>query len=136
MRRIHIITLTACVLAIGLILQAAEPPSAEFKKAMQDIGACVQALSKPGATEDMDLAKNSAVKMKDAFTLVERYWHGRDTDAAKLANTAIKAAADIQVSTQFNSVEGVTAGMKDLTATCATCHTAHREKTADGFVIK
>lgn len=136
MRRIHLAATVFGLFVIGAILSAADAPPADFKKAMQDIGACVQALSKPGATEDMELAKKSAITMKAAFTVVENYWNNKDAEAARLAHTGFKAAADIQVSTQFASVEGVTQGLQDLTATCTACHTAHREKGADGFLIK
>lgn len=137
MRRVQLVASVACFLAIGLIVHAAEAPPPEYVKAMKDIGGLVQALSKPGATEDMDLAKKSAITLKELFTYVEKYWNGKDTEAAKLANVAFKAAADIQVSTQFSSAEGVAAGLKDLTATCATCHTAHREQQPDkSFLIK
>ena len=136
MRRIHLAATVFGLFAIGAILTAADAPPADFKKAMQEIGAGVQALSKPGATEDMELAKTSAITIKAAFTVVENYWNSKDAEAAKLAHAGFKAAADIQVSTQFNSVEGVTQGLQDLTATCTACHTAHREKGTDGFLIK
>ena len=74
---------------------------------------------------------------KEALQLVHDYWSKKnDAEAVKLVATAVKAVADLGVAASFSSGEGVAAAVKDLGATCAACHTAHREKTADGFLIK
>ncbi len=137
MRRLIFVTTCVLVASMAGALRAAEKPPADFQKAMKDLGAAMGALSKPGAAEDYALAKTQGQSAKDAFAVVVRFWIQKGTtDAVKLAETGAKAVADLLVSADLSSTEGIQAAMKDMGGTCAACHTAHREKTADGFEIK
>lgn len=138
MRRVTGFLMFALVVAIGLVVRAAEPAPADYSKAMKDLGGLMQALGKPGASEDFELAKKSAATARDAFAIVQAYWKAKgDTTATKLAETGTKAAADLNVVATLVSSEGVEAAVKDLAATCVACHAAHREKMPDGsFQIK
>jgi hypothetical protein len=138
MRQGRLMMTIGFTIALGLMVRAAEKPSPEYVKAMKDLSGVVQALTKPGASEDFELAKKNATTAKDAFDLVKTFWAGKGaTDAVKLADAGSKAVADLSVSANLSSKEGVEAALKDMRATCATCHTAHRDKAADGsFEIK
>lgn len=137
MRRLYFVTTCVLVASMAVAVRAAEKPPADYQKAMKDLGAAMGALSKPGAAEDFALGKQQAQASKDAFAVTLKYWNAKGAaDAIKLAETGGKAAADLYVSADLSSTEGIQAAMKDMGATCAACHTAHREKTADGFEIK
>ncbi len=92
----------------------------------------------PAASEDFEVVSKAAQSALDAFVIVEEYWVTRgDKEAANIASIAKKAAADLGVVANLNSVEGVEFAVGELTATCMSCHAAHREKAADGsFLIK
>ncbi len=136
----HVQSFVTCgfIAAIAMIVHAAEKPSADYQKAMKDLGGIVGALTKPGASEDFELAKQASITAKDAFGVAEKYWSTRgDAEAVKLAKAGAKAALDLNVVAGLSSPEGVEAAMKDMTETCTPCHTAHREKAEDGsFQIK
>ena len=137
MRHLYLVTTCLLVASMAVAVRAAEKPPAEFQKAMKDLGGAMGALSKPGAVEDFALVKKQGQAAKEAFAVVVKFWSSKGTtDAVKLAETGAKAVADLNVSADLSSTEGVQAAMKDMGATCAACHTAHREKTADGFEIK
>ena len=137
MRRLSIVTTCLLVASMAVAVRAAEKPPADYQKAMKDLGGAMGALSKPGASEDFALAKTQGQAAKEAFAVVVKFWSAKGTtDAVKLAETGGKAVSDLLVSADLSSTEGIQAAMKDMGATCAACHMAHREKTADGFEIK
>ena len=120
------------------VINAQEPPSEEYVQAMRDIGSAIKTLMSSGGYEDFEGASKAAQSAVDAFVIVEEYWVARgDKEAANIAATAKKAAADLRVVANLNSSEGVEFAVGELTATCMSCHAAHREKAADGsFLIK
>jgi cytochrome c556 len=137
MRRLSFAITCLLVASTVAAVRAAEKPTAEYQKAMKDLAAFMGALSKPGAAEDFDLAKAQAAIAKDSFAVTLKYWNGKGApDAIKLAEAGAKAVADLNVSANLSSAEGIQSAMKDTGATCQACHQAHREKTADGFEIK
>ncbi len=137
MRRLSLAITCLLVASMIAAVRAAEKPSAEFQKAMKDLGGAMAALGKPGASEDFDLAKKQGQAAKDAFAVVLKYWNAKGVpDAIKLSETGAKAAADLYVSADLSSSEGIQAAMKDMGGSCQACHQAHREKTAEGFEIK
>ena len=118
--------------ALSLVVRAAEKPSPEHVKAMKDLSASVQALAKPEAASDFELADKSATTVKTALEVVKKYWDKRgDIEAKKLTDAAVRAASDLDVSARLSSTEGVAVALKDLRATCAPCHTAYRTQLED-----
>lgn len=121
----------------GLVGAAAEKPSADYQKAMQELGAFNAGIDKAVADENYDTVAKLALSAKDAFKVAETYWTGKSADAADLAQKGGKAAADLNVMAGIKSKEGAefsAAGAKEV---CAGCHTAHRERMPDGtFQIK
>ncbi|MGE0392182.1 MAG: hypothetical protein AB7I25_00660 [Vicinamibacterales bacterium] len=137
MRRLSLATTCLLIASMIAAVRAAEKPSAEYQKAMKDLGGVMATLGKPGASEDFELAKKQGEVAKEAFAVTLRFWNGKGApDAIKLADAGAKAVADLNVSANLSSAEGIQAALKDMGGTCQACHMAHREKTADGFEIK
>jgi hypothetical protein len=139
----------SAVVALGLALHANEKPSAEYQKAMQDIGAAAQQLRADikelqGLVERggdppsyMAVEKDTAI-LKAAFATIVAFWNAKKTDdAMKLANAAAKATADLETAVKEMDFEGITKAAGAMSGTCNPCHTAHRERLPDGtFEIK
>lgn len=137
MRRVSFIVMFSFVLSFGYALRAAEAPSPEYVKAMKTLGALVGGLSKPGASEDFEAVKKASAEAKAAFAVTENFWKAKgDAEALKLAEAGSKYSADLGVVANLTSSEGVEAAVKDIASTCKPCHDGHREKAAEGFVIK
>ncbi len=115
-----------------LAVFTAEKPPEDYVKAMKDVAAGVQASNKALQDQDFEAVSKNAASMIDALAIVEKYWTGKSEETLKVARTAAKAASDMRVAAGLMSAEGVAYSAKELSATCATCHTAHREKMADG----
>ena len=132
-------TIATCsfVALFGWSVATAEKPPENFQKAMKDIGGSLQAANKAIQAEDLQAVADNAGKIVEAFTVVEKYWIGKADDAVKASQIASKAASDMRVAATLMSADGVVFSNKELTDTCAPCHTAHREKMPDGtFMIK
>jgi hypothetical protein len=96
-----------------------------------------------GSVQKNIAAKNSAgivtdaQKLQDTFKDVEAFWEKRKAaDAVTFAKQAQSAAAAISKSAASGNMEQATADAKELAATCAGCHAAHRERADGGFKIK
>lgn len=121
----------------ALTVLASEKPPSDFASAMQTIAGAQAAAAKATAAEDYDAIEKHAATMVDAFLVVEKYWSARSPDVLPMVRSAAKAASDLRVSSQQRSLEGVAYSAKELTASCANCHAAHRETMPDGtFQIK
>jgi len=111
---------------------AAEKPSPEFVKAMKDLAAANQAITKSVAAGDFNAVASNAGNAVNAIPVVQAYWKGKAPDASKAAEDAAKAAADLRVAAGLQSQEGIEYSAKMLGATCGQCHTAHRSALPDG----
>jgi hypothetical protein len=121
----------------GLVAVAAEKPAESYQKAMKDLGAFAAGIDKAIMTEDYDAAAKFAQSAKDAFDVAATYWKGRNTEAAALAQKGSKAASDLLVTSGLKSQEGAAYAVTEAKSVCMACHTAHRERLADGtFEIK
>ncbi len=124
--------------SLGMLLFAAEKPPQDYQKAMKDLGAFAQGISKAVEAEDYDTVTKLANSAKDAFTVTESYWSKKsDADALKASQDGVKAAGDLGVTANLKSKEGAEYSAKVIRDLCAGCHMAHRERAADGtFEIK
>lgn len=138
MRNNFVMLTIGFTVAFSLVARAAEKPTPEFVKAMKDLIGVVQTMTKPDAATDFELATKSSVTAKAAFAVVKKYWDtGNDLEAIKLSDASVKAAGELGISSYMSSAEGIAAAVKDLRATCAPCHMAHRTELADKtFEIK
>lgn len=116
---------------------AAEQPPVEYARAMKEIDAAAQKVEKAIAAEDYDTVSKSSDEMIEPLKIVQTYWTGKSDDAVTMTEDTAKASIDLTVSADLKSAEGVAFAAKQLTATCETCHAAHRESLPDGsFEIK
>lgn len=94
------------------------------------------------AVQDADpvAMDNYVIIARSALGVVEKYWAKREVeDAIELALAASKAISEISVAQYLMNSgpnplakEGAEMALRDLLATCAACHQAHREALPDG----
>ena len=132
MRKAGLFVALGFVGVFGFVVSGAEKPPADYAKAMKDISAAAAALGKIEPT-DFDAAGKLGATVKNSMLIVQTYWRTKGVpDALEQATKAIKAVDDLNVAAGMSSSDGVEAAVKDLRNTCGTCHTAHRERLADG----
>jgi mono/diheme cytochrome c family protein len=126
------------VALFGLTLMANEKPSEAYSKAMKDINAGVMGLRAAVTAKDYDGIAKQATTVKTSFDVVEQFWTAKKTDdAIAAAKAGAKAATDLAAAATAKNDEGIAAAQRALGGTCMGCHTAHRERLADGtFEIK
>jgi mono/diheme cytochrome c family protein len=126
------------VAVFGLTLVANEKPSDAFKKAMNDIQSGQMGLRAAVTAKDYDGIAKHAATFKASFGVTETYFTGKKVDdAVTAAKAGAKAAADLATAATAKNDENIAAAQRALGATCAGCHTAHRERLPDGtFEIK
>ena len=134
---------SACVvpilmMALAVVVFAAEKPPEDYQRAMKNLGAFAQGAPKAVAAEDYAAITKFADSAKESFGVAETYWAKKgDNAAVKMAQDGGKGAADLGVASGLMSKDGSEYAVKVITDLCAGCHTAHREKAADGtFQIK
>ena len=114
------------------------PAELAFRQNMLTIDAGAKALvagmDQPNPTQ----LKDTIAGMKKAYTEVEAFWKGRNTeDAIKWAGDSLKIVTDMEAGLAACKLEVVKAGTTNVRAICAQCHGAHRERQDDGtFRIK
>jgi cytochrome c556 len=138
MRKWAVLVTLGIVGVFALAATAAEKPSADYQKAMRDLGAVAQGLGKAVQAEDYDTLTKYTASAKAALEVALKFWQSKKVeDGIRHADNATTAVAVLGVSAGLKSQEGAEAAAKDLMAACAACHTAHREKLPDGtFEIK
>ena len=120
----------AALVALGLSAQTAE----EHHQFMKDAGGAMRKMRTAlEAKSGSDLA-SEAKKVSDAFAGVEKFWtkRGGADDAVKLSMDAKTAADQLAAAATAGNMEESAAKLKALGSTCQGCHSAHREKLADG----
>jgi cytochrome c556 len=104
---------------------------------MKDIQPVFAALRKDLDGNNGAAAAEDAAKLQALFTEVEGFWAPFDTqDAVSFAKRAGEAAAKIGTAAKANDIKGAQASLAVVQKTCASCHFAHREETAKGFLIR
>jgi cytochrome c556 len=112
----------------------------DHDKAMKTIS--TNAFAVPKALEAGDLAevKNRYVAMRAQFVGVEGFWADRKKDEpVALAKNAIAKIDAIIKAAETSDRPTIDAGIKELVAACAACHTKYREPdptAPKSFVIK
>jgi cytochrome c556 len=139
MRRTPALVIGTLLGALALIVIAADKPPDDYAKLMKDFGSALQGVNKAVQAEDFEAVTKNIVVVIDGLPAVEKFWSNRAgaQDAQKLVEAAKKSAGDLRVAAGLKSGEGVTYSMKELGESCSGCHSAHRDKGADGsFLIK
>ena len=122
----------------GLTLMANEKPPEAYANAMKSIQAAQTSLRGNVTAKNYDGIAKDAASLKAAFSTVEQWWTAKKTDdAITAAKAGVKGATDLEAAANAKNDEGITAAQRAMAGTCMGCHTAHRERLADGtFEIK
>lgn len=121
----------------ALTLLAGEKAPDSYVKLMKDAGATAGSLRKNTEAKDYSAIAKDAAKFQSIYADAKTFWEPRKAEAASSAlGAGAKAAADLAAAAGAKSDDGIASASQALMKSCGTCHTAHREKVADGFEIK
>ncbi len=117
------------VLAFGVFAQS----DADYQKWMKTVGATSGSLRKNLAAKNGEAASADAKKLQEVFAQVHDFWQMKHVeDAMMFAMDARDGYREIAAQTAAGKFDDVPATLQKVSATCGGCHTAHREKAADG----
>ena len=129
MKRILLLTACFTTLAVAVFAQG----DADYQKWMKTIGATSGSLHKNLEAKNGEAASADAKKIQEAFAQVHDYWQKKSVDDAMMfamdARDGFREVAEDAAAGKFDEAS---AAVKKASATCGGCHTAHREKAADG----
>ena len=120
-------------------VRANEKPTAAFQQAMKDNGAAMGKIGKDADAKDYTALAADAAALKAAFMgPVGKYFTDAKMDAALAkCKEAFAASEALEKAAKEKNDMAIADARKAVGASCAGCHTAHREKLADGsFEIK
>ena len=125
----------AMLVGMGAVLLSAQAKTDEdYDKLMKGVGAANGAIRK-GTDPDAQAAE--AARLVALFKDAQQFWTGRNNkEAADWAGAAMKHASSAEAAFKAKNAETSAAAMKELGATCSTCHAKYREKAETGYVIK
>lgn len=82
-------------------------------------------------------AANDAAKLEGLFRETEAFGAALKTkDAVGFAKSAGAAAAAVGAAAQRNDIKAAQDSYSAIQRNCTSCHSAHREQTATGFLVK
>jgi hypothetical protein len=126
--------------ASALVLGAAMFSSAQDADypVMMKAGVAANGALQKSVTSDLAATADNAKKLKDAFAKIAAFWTAKGvSDAATFAQNIEMDADDVQAAAVAGKQDDATAAAKKIGANCAGCHSAHRDKAADGsYTIK
>jgi hypothetical protein len=125
------------LIGVTLALVAGEKAPESYVKLMKDAGATAQGLRKDNDAKDYSGVAKDAAKFRSIFAESKAFWDPRHDETASSALSAgEKAAVDLEAAANEKNDVGMASASQALMRSCGTCHTAHREKVAEGFEIK
>lgn len=133
MRKLSIIAVLAAAL-ITPIVHAKDVTEADYKKAMEDTLAGMQAIGKTMRDNPADLsaAVAGAKAIDAALASIDAFWVARKDQGAVDMNAKSRAAAmAVAKSASTNDVAATREAVKALQGTCKACHDVHREQLPD-----
>jgi len=145
MRRNLMMAVVCAGVLFGLTVRANEKPTEVYQKTMKDLSAAntalradLKAVEAAGAYPDYLPVEKDAAALKTAFEATLAFWMPRKADdAIKAATAGSKAVDDLATAIKEKNYDGVTMAAAAIGATCAGCHTPHRDRLPDGtFEIK
>ena len=109
-----------------------------LQKIMTKLPPAQAALRKALDGSSVDLTKEQATVLKDAFTQIEAFWKAKNNEeATKWAGEGKSHADAVLINLGINNIEAAKTSITPLGATCASCHGKYRERMEDGtFRIK
>jgi len=111
------------------IAQSVNSPE-EFSRSMKTIGAAVAAADKAIGSGAYPDAKMQLVLARQSLASTAPFWREKKADEAiKLTKDAVARLDALDTLLSAATVDSAAASnaLKQMTATCATCHTAYRE---------
>jgi cytochrome c556 len=131
----RVLLMTACLM---LAVVAWSRDEGEYQKWMQTAGATVGSLQKNLKAKNGEAAAADAHKLHMVFDEVHGFWEKKNVDdGMKFAMGARDGFHKIAEQASAGQFDEASATFKETTANCGGCHSAHREKAADGsFKIK
>jgi cytochrome c556 len=134
MKRFLLMSTYLAVLGVSVVAQE----DAEYQGWMKSIGATAGSLRKNLEAKNTEAAAADAKKLQEIFGHVHSYWSDKHVDdATRFAMDAGKGFGEVAEEAAAGKFEDAAATLKTTSANCGGCHTAHREKSADGtFKIK
>jgi cytochrome c556 len=130
MKRFLLMTTCFAVLRVTVV---AQDDNAEYHGWMKSAGATAGSLRKNLEAKNADAAAADAKKLQEIFGHVHSYWSDKHIDdATKFAMDAGTGFGEVAKQAAAGKFEDASATLKTTSANCGGCHTAHREKSADG----
>jgi mono/diheme cytochrome c family protein len=118
-------------MTLGLLAMA-QNDEAPLRNAMKKVGPLNGALGKKIAAQDA-AAQADAKQLQSTFEDVRKFWDSRGTaDAVQFASAAATGFGEVASQIAAGKWEDAAAAQKKAASNCMGCHTAHREKAADG----
>lgn len=127
----------AGALALGVALLGpavgAAQDEAELDKIMKRAGPAFGALRKAAEASNADTVKENATSLAQVFAETESFFKAKQKqDAVQWAQGAAKTAQAIAALAGKADWDGVKKSAGELGSSCASCHTAYRDKGPDG----
>jgi cytochrome c556 len=109
-----------------------------YDKVMKRVGPAFAALRNAVTASDVNVAKQNAAILKQAFTETEAFWKSKaKTDALQWAQDARKQSEAVEREATAGNWDGVKSASGTLGEACQSCHGVYRERFDDGtFRIK
>jgi cytochrome c556 len=129
---------TAVVNSAGLdVAKKPLPPvtadDEHLTRIMKQVGPANTALRSDIEKMDVNLTKEHATALKQAFTQTEAFWKSKGkANAIQWAQEARKAAEGIDLAVASGNWDGVKSSAATLGQQCGACHTVYRERLDDG----
>jgi predicted lipid-binding transport protein (Tim44 family) len=151
MKRVLGLTVVLSVVLMGtLMAQAGATPAgqapmtkttimspADYSTVMKEVGSTNGMLGKAIQSSSAADAAKASARLETLFKDVQAYWAGKKVDdATNFAGNAVAAAQAISKAVAANDMAAATEARTKLASQCMGCHTAHREKTDAGFIMK
>ena len=131
--RVPLLTTLAIAAAGVVAVLAAERPPEAYVKLMKDTNTAAQSLRGHAQAKDYDGIAADAAALRKLFSDAEAFWTTRKADdAIGFAKAGGKAASDLETAAKAKNEDGVATAARSVNGTCMGCHTAHRERLADG----
>jgi len=139
MRRIGFVAVLVCALVVSVV-RADEKPTDAYQKAMKDMGVSAQALraevktiESAGAYPDYTQVDKHVSALRAAFKTTLAFWNDKKVaDAISVTEAGLKGVDDLEKAAKEKSYDNLVAASTAISATCASCHKAHRTQTPDG----
>ena len=137
---VSVVTVLVFVVAVFSV-RADEKPSEAYQKAMKDLSASAQALraevktiESAGAYPDYTPLDKHVSVLRGAFKATLAYWNEKKVDdAVKVTEAGLKGVDALEKAAKDKSYDNLVAASSAISATCASCHKAHRTQTPEGL---